>query len=448
MTDAEEKRAEKRKATRRRARRTATYLGRLLALVGALSAVAVLYLTLRTWVIEGLVRDLAQSFLHPLATADVDKVGRVEVDADGNLVLHRVVISTTNRDIKRLFYRAEKIVIALDGWPLRDADLRVARIDIFHPEIYVRRELADGWNLLWALKSRAPAQPPPEPPPAPAAPPPLISRPVLPSAPPRDPFPFNGIHLHDGIVHVTIESRSGREVSYVVTGVETQIARREGRIDFDPIYGDFYGGRLTGHAVIRSVRPFALDVRLAVKDADVTRLSERASFSSRPVSGRLDGILAVTSDATTNNRPVGAGRVEITKGNLYDLPAFTGILGLLALNPVPDRIVNSAQVLFTIERNVVRIDEMNFLGSPISLFGDGTMGLTGEDLNLVFVPRLEKDILSLIVAPIALLTDLALGQWVPVVVTGSFWEPKVNVEPEATVREKIQQQVGGKRAGK
>src|SRR6266850_4915121 len=104
MREPEEKRAEKRKATRRRARRAAGYLGRLLALVGVLSVVAVLYLTLRTWVIEGLVRDLAQSFLHPLATADVDRVGRVEVDADGNLVLHRVVISTTRHGIKRLFY--------------------------------------------------------------------------------------------------------------------------------------------------------------------------------------------------------------------------------------------------------------------------------------------------------------------------------------------------------
>lgn len=439
MADADEKRKE----TRRRARQAASNLGRLLTLVGVLSIVAALYLTLRTWVIEGLVRDLAQSFLHPLATADVDRVGRVEIDADGNLVLHRVVLSTTRKDVKRLFYRADRIVIALDGWPLRDADLRVARIDIFHPEIYVRRDLADGWNLLWALRSRAATQPPAPPPPPPAEPPPLVAPPVLPKGPPRDPFPFNGVHIHDGIVRVAIEAPSGREVSYVVTGVEMQIARREGRIVFEPIYGDFYGGRLTGNAAIRSISPFGIDVRLAVADADVTKLSERASFTKRPVSGRLNGVLAVTSDEKTNHRPVGAGRLEITKGNLYDLPAFTGILGLLALNPVPDRIVNSAQVLFTIERNVVRIDEMNFLGSPISLFGDGTMGLAGEDLNLVFVPRLEKDILSLIVAPIALLTDLALGQWVPVVVTGTFWEPKVNVEPEAKVREEIQKRAGG-----
>jgi hypothetical protein len=101
--------------------------------------------------------------------------------------------------------------------------------------------------------------------------------------------------------------------------------------------------------------------------------------------------------------------------------------------------------VFTIEREHVRIDEMNFLGDPISLFGEGTMGLTGEDLNLVFVPKLEKDILSLIVAPVALLTDLALGSWVPVVVTGSFWAPQVGVEPEAKVREEIQKRAGGRK---
>jgi hypothetical protein len=436
--------AAKRKETRRRAKRAASNLGRLLVLVGTLSVVAALYLMLRTWVIGGLVRDFAQSFLQSLITADVDHVGRIEVDADGNLVLHRVTISTTLDGKKRLFYRADRIVIALDGRPLRDANLRVARVDIFHPEIYVRRDFASGWNLLWALKPRPAPPAPVKPAEAPPGPPPLVARPVIPATPPGDPFPFNGIHLHDGIVHVAIEGRA-REVSYVVNGVEAQIYRRDGMIAFEPIYGDFYGGRLTGQAIIRSLKPFALDVRLSVKDADVSRLSDRASFIKRPVSGRLGGVLSVTSDAGTEHRPVGAGRIEITQGNLYDLPAFTGILGLLALNPLPDRIVNSAQVLFTIERDRVRIDEMNFLGSPISLFGEGFMGLTGEDLNLVFVPRLEKDILSLIVAPVALLTDLALGQWVPVVVTGSFWEPKVNAEPEAKVREEIQKRAGGQK---
>src|SRR5262245_13212660 len=115
--------AAKRSQTRRRARRAVSHLGKLLTLVGVLSIVAIVYLTLRTLVVEGLVRDLAQSLLHPLITAEVERVGRVEVDADGNLVLHDVVLLTTKNDVKRLFYRAERVVIALDGWPLRDGDL-------------------------------------------------------------------------------------------------------------------------------------------------------------------------------------------------------------------------------------------------------------------------------------------------------------------------------------
>ena len=95
--------AEKRKETRRRAKRAASNLGRLLVLVGALSVVAALYLTLRTWVVEGLIRDLAQALLEPLISADVDSVGRVEIDADGNLVLHRVVMSTNRDGNKRPF---------------------------------------------------------------------------------------------------------------------------------------------------------------------------------------------------------------------------------------------------------------------------------------------------------------------------------------------------------
>ncbi|HTF58097.1 MAG TPA: hypothetical protein VK661_12770 [Planctomycetota bacterium] len=430
-----------RKRIRARAKEAVSYLGRLTTLVAALAVVAALYISLRTFVVGRLVRDYAQAVINQLATADVERVGRVEVDADGNLVLHRIEITTTRNGVKRLFYRAERAVIALDGWPLRDSDLRVARIDLFRPEFFVRREQVDGWNLLWALHRRPPPPAPEGPPPPPAPPAPRLA-----PAAPRDPFPFNGVHLHEGIVHVLLEGRSGREVSYLITNVEAQIARREGRLVFEPLYGDFYGGRLAGHAIIRSITPFAIDVRLAVTDADVSLLAERASFSSRPVTGHLNGVLAVTADASTQHRPIGAGRLEISKGNLYDLPAFTGILGLLALNPVPDRIVNSAQVLFTAERDHVRIDEMNFLGSPISLFGEGTMGLTGEDLHVVLIPRLEKSwgsILPIIGAPLQILADIALGNLVPLVVTGTFWEPKVNAEPEKPVSEEIKKRAGG-----
>jgi hypothetical protein len=429
---------------KRRVKKAIRRLGRLLTLLAALSLVACSYVALRDFVIGRMLRETAQGFINQLATADVDRIGRIEIDEDGNLVLHRIEISTTRNGVKRLFYRAERAVIAIDGWPLRDADLQVARVDLFRPEIYVRRERADGWNLLWALRRRpAPALPGPAAPPPPHAAAPAA--PPMPPAPPRDTFPFNGVHLHDGIVHIAIEAPSGREVSYVVTGVEAQIARREGRIAFEPILGDFYGGRLDGYVAIRSVSPFAIDARITVKDADVSRLAARASFSSRPVSGHLNGLVAVTSDPSTNHRPIAAGRLEISRGNLYDLPAFTGILGLLALNPLPDRIVDRAQVLFTAERDRVRIDEMNFLGSPISLFGEGTMGLTGEDLNVVLVPRLEKswgDILPIIGAPLQILADIALGQLVPIVVTGAFWAPKVNAERETPVDEDLKKRIG------
>src|SRR5881628_1799968 len=109
---------------KRRVKKAIRHLGQLLTLLAALSLVAGAYVALRDFVLGRMLRDTAQGFLNRLATADVDRVGRVEIDGDGNLVLHRIEISTTRNGVKRLFYRAERAVIAIDGWPLKDSDLQ------------------------------------------------------------------------------------------------------------------------------------------------------------------------------------------------------------------------------------------------------------------------------------------------------------------------------------
>ncbi|MBI4566494.1 MAG: hypothetical protein HY716_17585 [Planctomycetes bacterium] len=408
-------------------------LWRLVILCAVLLLVAVVHLVIKDLVYGRILPDLAQQVLNELASVNAERIGAVELDSDGNLVVRDVEITTTRDGVKRRFCRAARVVLAFDGWPLRDSSLRLARVDFFGAEVFVRRDTAGIWNLMWAL--RRPSRP--------AAPPADAGPPGTDEAP-RDPFPFNGIHLHQGRVVVTLESSDGREVDWAVTGVEARIEKWDGRFRFSPVNGDFYGGRLHADATIHDLHPLGITARLSVEDADVKLLGKKAAFLKHPISGRMEAVLSLTADSETQGRIIAAGQAEVHDGNLYELPAFTGLLGLLALDPIPDRVIHSAQIKFTAERHKIRIDEMNFLGRPLSLFGDGEMALTGEKLRVVLIPRLGvswNDILPIIGVPLQLLSDIAKGALVPVVLGGAFWAPTFDVAPDERIADPVRKQI-------
>jgi hypothetical protein len=100
---------------------------------------------------------------------------------------------------------------------------------------------------------------------------------------------------------------------------------------------------------------------------------------------------------------------------------------------VAEKRIDAGILEFTVERDRVRIDQMHFLGQPVSLFGDGACSLSGDWIEVVFVPRLGKDtwnrILPIIGVPLDLLSSVVKGALVPVVLKGSYDRPEIGVEP-------------------
>jgi hypothetical protein len=115
------------------------------------------------------------------------------------------------------------------------------------------------------------------------------------------------------------------------------------------------------------------------------------------------------------------------------VPAFSKIIHWLTLTAVQDKRIDTAIIDFTVGEDEIRVDKMHFLGYPVSLFGDGACSLTGDWMEIVFVPRLGKSdwnsILPIIGAPIDLLSNIFKGALTPVVLKGSFDNPEYAVEP-------------------
>jgi hypothetical protein len=394
-------------------------------LVFLLACLAVVYWVVRDIVYQRFVYRYAQQMFNDLASAAVEKIEDVDLEREGNIVLTRPEVYTHHGGQRRLFFRAEQLRLTLDGMPLRDTRIRVMQVDLFRPEIHVRREADGEWNLEWALQ-KAPR--------APDAPPtPSEGTRFVPYRDPDEGFPRNGIHIRDGVLHITFVAKSGREVTWTVHSVNGVLVKEGGKLYLNPFTGDFYGGRMTVYAEIPQSSPLVISqMKIDVRDADVAKMSAGAPFLKRAMTGRFNAVFALKVDpGLATRRPIVSGHCEITDGDLWELPAFSKIIHVLALSPVSEKRIDTAVLEFTVEQDRYRIDKMHFLGYPVSLFGDGSASLTGDWIDVTFIPRLGKkdwnSILPVIGAPLDLLSNIFKGIFVPVSLKGSFDDPKLEV---------------------
>jgi hypothetical protein len=137
----------------------------------------------------------------------------------------------------------------------------------------------------------------PTPRPAEAAPLPEKEDPWKDYLNPDETFPRNGVHVHDGIIHVTFIGKTGKEVTWSITNVRTKLSKGR-RADADaPLRGRLLrrppDGRRRGPPD-PALHGEAADVD--VRDADVARIAEGAPFITHPMKGKLNGVLALTRD--------------------------------------------------------------------------------------------------------------------------------------------------------
>lgn len=420
-------------------RRSTTGL-KLAVLVADLVLLAAAYTAVRDLYVDRAAQRVAQRILNSFASVSVERIGSVDVTLDGDLVLHDTLATTSRNGVVRPFYRARRIELALDRNPILDDRARVMRVDLFHPEIWIVRDQDSDWNVMWSfLPSQvAPTAPPSGPPPPPPPPPP----PDEVVRPPRDPFPANGVHIHEGLVNVVFVGDGGRETVWQIGRVHGVFTRRaDGGLSFGPLTGTFYGGRIRAELEMPPTDAFVLESRITITGADIARMAENLPRLKGQVTGRFDMVFSGTRDGVrADGVPVGAGRVRVSGGKLWDLPAFVGVLGVFALTAPGEQALTESEILFTWERTHVRIDRMDFLGQPLSLFGSGRMDVDGQNLNVTLVPRLGAslgDIVPIGGHILQAILDIAKGALIPVTITGSFWEPKISVVPDAPVDESV-----------
>jgi hypothetical protein len=406
--------------------------GRFITLAVVLALVGLSYLYFKVRYYEPLRDALARKYLDYLFTAEVENIGRVDFDAQGDLHLYDVSLLSNDRGEERLCFRAREVVISFNGFPLREPNLSIKRVDLYYPELFVLRYPGGDWNVLHIFLPRLQEE--------------IAEKKrktsegdrVLPDIPVhRDAFPPNGVHIYGGIVHVAFRDEENNEVSWDISGVEGRIISEDiSSLTFDPWYGWFYGGRIEVKSLVKSFNPFVMDLLLTIEGANVSHMSEGVPYLEKPVEGMLEVYLSSEWDErrTEGEEQVMAGYAKVSQGDIWEFPALLGVLNVFSLEGYGDRKIEGGMINFTMKENKIWLEQLDLIGSPMNLYGHGWIDLTGEELEIIFFPEVSGGFrkVPLVGSPVQSLLDLLMGNIVPVFVKGSW------AEAEAAVDEKLE----------
>ena len=374
--------------------------------------------------------SVTQEILDDIVSVKIESIGGIKATLGGKVTLDETEAFTYRDGERKLFYKAESVILTLNAFPGSTKNIKLIRVDLEKPEIFLTRDMNGVWNATWAFQPRT------------------GSNKVAPKEehelqnteetenrmPPKESFPKEGINIHQGKINIEVFTKTGASTTWVIDHVYATLSKHDATLSLSPFTGKFYGGDFKAKkAQFTPGENLDSNLQISITGAEVEKLCDRLNLDNKP-KGTLDAVFAITkSKERTESHTVGAGQIEIRDADLWDLPLFMQILSFLALDPISERRIEEANLLFTIEKDRFRVDQMDFLGHPVSLFGEGEMDLVGENLEVVFIPRLGKkgldDMLPIIGTPIQWLLDIVKGAFIPLVLNGTFHKPEISVKP-------------------
>ncbi|MCA9231717.1 MAG: hypothetical protein KDA57_13780 [Planctomycetales bacterium] len=144
-----------------------------------------------------------------------------------------------------------------------------------------------------------------------------------------------------------------------------------------------YGGDVVGDGWITfDVLP-EYGAQASLAGADLMRMMIERFHSQQPFAGKFAANINLRGRGRSLDNLVGEGDVKVTDANIYELPILVSLLKVLR-NSTPDTTAfNQSNMRFRIQGRHIYLDQLDFLGDAVSLFGRGYTNFD-QQLNLVF----------------------------------------------------------------
>jgi uncharacterized protein involved in outer membrane biogenesis len=173
--------------------------------------------------------------------------------------------------------------------------------------------------------------------------------------------------------------------------VAAPVALTPEAIKLAPLTGKIADGEITGEAGLAGSK---YSVDLTVKNADVVKLIQEAGVAKKVFSsGKLQVNTALTGTGGLSTM-AGSGKIEITGGQLVDVPVLNLIATLLQISALKDLRFDECRLEYTIADNVMQTPVVSVKSPQVQITGKGSVSLEDYSLNHNLTLALAKEALA------------------------------------------------------
>jgi len=193
-----------------------------------------------------------------------------------------------------------------------------------------------------------------------------------------------------------------------------------------------YGGTLAANAVIdyNQQNPQYV-VQIAVRNIDISEWKNDTDMRSKDLRGLFSADADLGGFGNNLDTLKGKGQFQISNGNFWELPVFSGLANILYIPGVSKIAFGEARGTFTVSNKKIYTDDTVMSSQQMTLSGNGTADFDGN-LDFQLTAAFDKGLLE-VASPLGPLRDLLIdkeGHYLGIVTLGGTTkEPKLKLSP-------------------
>ncbi|MBY0457798.1 MAG: hypothetical protein K2V38_10705 [Gemmataceae bacterium] len=198
-------------------------------------------------------------------------------------------------------------------------------------------------------------------------------------------------------------------------------------------------GELVGQARVVMAEPTRYELSLAAAGVQLEDVAKQYKLGSdADLNGQAQAQLVLFNrpDPRTGRLVVeGAGKIDVPAGRMYNLPILLEVLKVLK-GSAPDKTAfEQAHVLFRVQGDRVKVDQLDLIGKAVCLGGSGEVDTAGEHVRFEFYTIWWRVLEALGDTPITDLTAFLSKNLFVIKLTREHGELKYRSEPVPVVTE-------------
>lgn len=197
-----------------------------------------------------------------------------------------------------------------------------------------------------------------------------------------------------------------------------------------------YDGLLTSDAWVTLEDVPKYGAEAALSDASLMRMMIERMHGQQVFNGKVAATLNIRGVGRSRQTLVGDGEIAISDANIYELPLLVSLLKVLRNGTSDTTAFNQSNMKFRIDGTHIYLDQLDFLGDAVSLYGQGTTNFD-QDLNLVFHGVVGRN--DFRIPFVKNIVDRAGRQIMNMYVTGTVNAPVVKTQALPGINQLIQQ---------